>query len=546
MKMNKMAAGFLLSSVALMGLVACGEASVDSGDEISITKDEAAKYAKADGFFVCPDEWMGDGFCDWYCIQLDPDCAPPRPTDHRPFCDMAGIEGAGWYWGDSGDLILLDGCEGMEEPRCDNISSRSEGWFSDGGLIVWDHECHQTERISLWGEPCGGSIGYFCYENRDLWCQGLPDPDAGIRGGSGICRDFGYCEEAADCGETGNVWIHPMCTGYASCGANRCVWHCDGSPAGPWSWTTVLLADFESEHPYTENMEQQWTVRKQGAAKIKIRFMRIETEEEYDWITVTSDAEESALYLDGVLDDTWTPELEADNLTITLTTDYSINAWGFRADLVSYYEQLPFGMCNRNEDCGTGRDCIPNFCENHYAPCYGECRHDDHCDDGTELMCDVVPPQCPNRTILAYRNHCYVCVHPEGCIPIDGDEDGETYTCIQKVDIPDADPVGIESDLLVEGLPVDCMLDATLDLAIGHSYAGDLLVGLTNPAGMRTILWNREGGGQQNVSLSGFELTAEQSLSLAEAQGTWTLDVSDHASLDTGTLETWSLHFSCH
>ncbi len=40
------------------------------------------------------------------------------------------------------------------------------------------------------------------------------------------------------------------------------------------------------------------------------------------------------------------------------------------------------------------------------------------CDDGTPVLCDMVPPECPKGTILAVRRGCYECVDAVTCRPL--------------------------------------------------------------------------------------------------------------------------------
>ncbi len=37
------------------------------------------------------------------------------------------------------------------------------------------------------------------------------------------------------------------------------------------------------------------------------------------------------------------------------------------------------------------------------------------CDDGTERLCDSLPPQCPVGTARAVRDSCWICVEPDTC-----------------------------------------------------------------------------------------------------------------------------------
>ena len=52
------------------------------------------------------------------------------------------------------------------------------------------------------------------------------------------------------------------------------------------------------------------------------------------------------------------------------------------------------------------------------SPLEIEIPRDERCDDGTEPLCDMLPPTCaPDSEILAYRNDCYQCVDAETCAP---------------------------------------------------------------------------------------------------------------------------------
>jgi serine protease len=71
---------------------------------------------------------------------------------------------------------------------------------------------------------------------------------------------------------------------------------------------------------------------------------------------------------------------------------------------------------------------------------------------------------------------------------------------------------------------------------VTHTYVGDLVVKLKHGGAEETLL-NREGGSGSDIDRD-FLPSAFAGL---EAQGDWVLTVSDNASADTGTLNSWSI-----
>ncbi|NUN15015.1 MAG: hypothetical protein HUU55_15405 [Myxococcales bacterium] len=68
---------------------------------------------------------------------------------------------------------------------------------------------------------------------------------------------------------------------------------------------------------------------------------------------------------------------------------------------------------------GTGCQCVPG-----------------KCDDGTSVLCDVIPPECPFGTILAVQDGCFSCVDPDTCASTC--EEGTTYDPKLNACCPDA------------------------------------------------------------------------------------------------------------
>jgi subtilisin-like proprotein convertase family protein len=171
----------------------------------------------------------------------------------------------------------------------------------------------------------------------------------------------------------------------------------------------------------------------------------------------------------------------------------------------------------------------------------------------------------------------------DGIAAFDVNAPGTTvsYTGL-AVPIPDNNPTGVNIPLTVSGVGTIRDLnvrfdnggacDATVGLtnaAINHTFVGDLRIRLTSPSGVTRTIFNRRGGTRENIcrtdvndnfvfspfsvltSVTGqpvaHNFSPEQPLTAFRGQnadGTWTLNVSDNAGLDTGSLRRFSLIFN--
>lgn len=113
-----------------------------------------------------------------------------------------------------------------------------------------------------------------------------------------------------------------------------------------------------------------------------------------------------------------------------------------------------------------------------------------------------------------------------------------SYINDTPVAIPDNSPAGITSTISVPDNGT--VFSASVDLNITHTWRGDLIVKLTSPAGTEHTLHNRTGGSADDL-IGNFPVN---SFSGEQMNGDWVLFVSDNASLDTGTLNSWSLNLS--
>lgn len=107
--------------------------------------------------------------------------------------------------------------------------------------------------------------------------------------------------------------------------------------------------------------------------------------------------------------------------------------------------------------------------------------------------------------------------------------------------IPDADPRGAQSAIAIqEGGKLD---DIEIDIAIHHSYRGDLLIELVAPSGHGVVLHNRAGGSADDLRATFDQNTTPALAALIgeEIRGEWLLRVRDLAAIDSGMLESWAL-----
>jgi len=112
--------------------------------------------------------------------------------------------------------------------------------------------------------------------------------------------------------------------------------------------------------------------------------------------------------------------------------------------------------------------------------------------------------------------------------------ESHVYSATPAQAIPDNDPTGISSTISVADTGTIGSLKVTLDIT--HSYRGDLRVVLHH-AGRAVTLHDRTGGTENDLDLT-INTTELDGQAL---QGDWRLEVSDHANIDTGTLDAWSI-----
>lgn len=116
--------------------------------------------------------------------------------------------------------------------------------------------------------------------------------------------------------------------------------------------------------------------------------------------------------------------------------------------------------------------------------------------------------------------------------------------------IPDASAAGIRDDLVVtDSACVVASVEVAVDIA--HTYIGDLVVELVGPGGRVVRLHDQTGGSADDLTaLYPVDRVPDGPGTLADlvgiaAYGTWQLRVTDNASADVGTLESWAVQIAC-
>ncbi|WP_282563026.1 proprotein convertase P-domain-containing protein [Tahibacter amnicola] len=107
-----------------------------------------------------------------------------------------------------------------------------------------------------------------------------------------------------------------------------------------------------------------------------------------------------------------------------------------------------------------------------------------------------------------------------------------------STDVAITDNATVESPIAVTGVSGNAPSALRVAVDIKHTYQGDLKLDLIAPNGTAFNLWNRTGGGTDNI-IQTFTVNA----SAVPAVGTWKLRVNDNAAQDVGKIDSWSLTF---
>lgn len=149
---------------------------------------------------------------------------------------------------------------------------------------------------------------------------------------------------------------------------------------------------------------------------------------------------------------------------------------------------------------------------------------------------------------------------------IDQNGNGLFDSDIETVNLTNSTPAGIFdfqttfSSISVSDLDAS-VTDIELTVNLNHTFVGDLTIHLVGPDGTRVLLFNRRGGGGNNLVNTVFSDQASEPIGSGSApftgsfrpeqplsdffganpNGDWTLEITDNAAADQGTLLNWTL-----
>ncbi len=155
---------------------------------------------------------------------------------------------------------------------------------------------------------------------------------------------------------------------------------------------------------------------------------------------------------------------------------------------------------------------------------------------GNAETCNIATAQAGTYYVMLRGYSAYSGVTLTGSFTTGGGGGTQTYS--NATDFAIGDNTTVDSPITVSGRTGNAPSNASVTVAIVHTYQGDLKVDLVAPDGTLYNIHNRTGGGTDNINK-----TVTLNLSSEALNGTWRLRVNDNASGDTGRIDSWSVTF---
>jgi leucyl aminopeptidase len=150
--------------------------------------------------------------------------------------------------------------------------------------------------------------------------------------------------------------------------------------------------------------------------------------------------------------------------------------------------------------------------------------------------CTIATAQAGTYYVMVHAYAAYSGVSLTGSFTPPGPDGVQTYTNPNDVTI--SDNATVNSPIVVSGRTGNAPSNASVTVAIVHTYIGDLKVDLVAPDGTLYNIHNRTGGTTDNINK-----TVTLNLSSEALNGTWNLRVNDNGPGDVGKIDSWSIRF---
>nr|WP_225876161.1 M4 family metallopeptidase [Lysobacter terrestris] len=154
----------------------------------------------------------------------------------------------------------------------------------------------------------------------------------------------------------------------------------------------------------------------------------------------------------------------------------------------------------------------------------------------TAETCNITTAQAGTYYVTIHAYSTYSGMSLTGSYSTGGG--GSTQTYSNTTDYPINDNATVDSPITVSGRTGNAPSNASVTVAIVHTYIGDLKVDLVAPDGTLYNIHNHTGSSTDNINK-----TVTLNLSTEALNGTWKLRVNDNANADTGYINSWSVTF---
>lgn len=105
-------------------------------------------------------------------------------------------------------------------------------------------------------------------------------------------------------------------------------------PNDPIHWNRYPF-HIETDHPYSPNMDETYTIHVPGASRISVHFERIQVENR-DPVTIYDGQGNEVVQYRSLYVNEYSPIVEGDTLTLRFQSDSSVERWGFLVDHIAY------------------------------------------------------------------------------------------------------------------------------------------------------------------------------------------------------------------